>query len=71
MMFNLDFALFYAYTLCLFAFLVFWLIPQLFRAFVGSHRRLSPAPFLGAEVGASEGEPPRSPQTRLEAFTRI
>ncbi len=67
MTFNLDFALFYAYTLCLFAFLTFWLIPELFRAVTESLRIR-----LEARKGnQAASDPPRAAQTRLEAFTRI
>lgn len=69
MTFNLDFALFYAYTLCLFAFLIFWLIPELFRAITESIRsRIAARKGLPGQGSAT---PPRTAQTRLEAFTRI
>ena len=67
MTFNLDFALFYAYTLCLFAFLVFWLIPELFRALAISIRTRIARRQLDRQ---GPSEPPRV-TTRLDAFTRI
>jgi hypothetical protein len=69
MTFNLDFALFYAYTLCLFSFLLFWLIPQLIRAFaesIGSWNRAR----KGLDAGVNS-RPSRPPQTKLEAFRGI
>ncbi|MFT3928100.1 MAG: hypothetical protein QM778_36565 [Myxococcales bacterium] len=68
MTFNLDFALFYAYTLCLFAFLAFWMIPQLFTALRDAtrdwiERRRNP--------GGRAPRPSRPSETRFEAFTRI
>jgi len=68
MTFNLDFALFYAYTLCLFAFLAFWMIPELFRAITASVRNR-----VAGRQARLTGEPlPSHPaETRFEAFTRI
>ncbi len=67
MTYSLDFALFYAYTLGLFAFLLFWAAPRLFRAIF--------SPTLGSTPAGQDNETaPRiepSPQTRLEAFTRF
>lgn len=68
MTFNLDFALFYAYTLCLFAFLLFWVVPRLFRAVMGS----GSLGYTAREIHAEEA--PASDavhRTRLEAFTRF
>jgi hypothetical protein len=66
MTFNLDFALFYAYTLALFAFLAIWLISQLGRALVTSVRSWRATrrpPRLQPRAGRA--------LTRLEAFTRL
>ena len=66
MTFSLDFALLYAYTLCLFAFLLFWLIPQLFRAVRETIQSRLEQRSQRAKLA---GSPPSRPQTRLEAFT--
>ncbi len=66
MTFSLDFALFYAYTLCLFAFLLFWLVPQLVRAVFDTIRSRAKQRSQGTVLPQA---PPRRPQTRLEAFT--
>ena len=60
MTFNLDLALFYAYTLTLFAFVALWLLPQLLRALLE-----------GAEtwINAQRGEPDRAKGDRMQPPT--
>jgi hypothetical protein len=69
MTFNLDFALFYAYTLALFAFALLWLTTQLVHA-VNQHLRAMRAARHLAAQRKIQPERPRT-VTRLEAFTRL
>ena len=68
MTFDLNFALFYAYTLALFAFIILWLAPALVRALIASARDRKGA---GSSRPEARDLARERAVTRLEAFTRF